>query len=113
MEDDIRRVLGLAIQILEDMPEHLQPHSNIEDIRKILAGEETGRGPLIIAQAIATALAFRTQQALTVVADGIGHVNRMNEFSALFGLVQRCDVTTLTMYFVGACDQIAMAEKDQ
>ncbi len=48
-EEDIHRMLGLAVQILEDMPDWLQPRSNMKDMWAILAGGDTGRNGLIIA----------------------------------------------------------------
>jgi hypothetical protein len=34
-DQNVRRALGLALQILEELPEKLRPHSNIADLRKL------------------------------------------------------------------------------
>jgi hypothetical protein len=47
LNNDLRRALGLAVQILEDMPEWLRPHSNMEAMRSLLAGNSTGRDGFI------------------------------------------------------------------
>ena len=62
LSEDARRMLGLAMQILEDLPEWLQPASNMADMRTILAGGNTGRDELIISEAVNTALAWRTHK---------------------------------------------------
>ena len=53
LDHNVRRVLGLAIQILEDAPGNLRPLSNIDDMRDLLKGETTGRDGLIVTHAVA------------------------------------------------------------
>ena len=95
------------------MPQWLQPASNMDDMRDLLAGKDAGRDGLIMVEAVVTALAWRTQQALTVVVDAEGHSNRMNELHGLFELVQRCrDAWTFTVMYAQVCDRIARAAKE-
>jgi hypothetical protein len=61
--ENIRRALGLAYQILLDLPEQLRPESDAADMQQLLEGKstgDTGRDGLIIASGVATALAWRT-----------------------------------------------------
>jgi hypothetical protein len=126
--DDIRRCLGLAVQILDDLPRWLRPASNMNDMRAILNGEDSGRDGQIIVQAVATALAWRSQQAITdVIGAGLSATapedrqrvytafarldNRMQEFSALFKLVQLCDARTFAVYYNETCDRMARAHR--
>lgn len=108
LPDEVRRTLGLALQILEEFPEKLRPYSNIEDMQGLLAGQSSGRDGLIITEAIATALISRTQQIInnpplnpedrelfTQVMN-----ERLTEFNALFGLVKQCDAGVFATTYV-------------
>src|SRR5215471_13474564 len=89
----LHRALGLAIQILEELPDDLRPRSNIEDMKALLAGQSTGRDGLIQTEAVATALAHLSQRALGVspyldrdrVDNAVaGLNNRTHDFRAVF-----------------------------
>jgi hypothetical protein len=116
--ENIRRALGLAVAILEDMPERLQPRSNMEDMRELLAGGSTGRDGLIAAQAIATALAFRTWNAMTTKHDyeseaaWVGVDNLRKEFRGLFVVAAMVDPGTFAMWYTEACGRFAQASPD-
>ena len=111
LNNDTRRAIGLAVQILEDMPEWLQPHSNMLDMRKLLDGETTGRDGSILIQSIATAIAYRTQQIIagnpTTPDNHAVYANRMHEFTALFEIVQRIDAWTFAVQYMTICDTFA------
>ena len=114
LSEDARRMLGLAMQILEDLPEWLQPASNMADMRTILAGGYTGRDELIISEAVATALAWRTQQATAhpIVDNEPGFNNRLHEWESLFGLIQLCDAQLCAISYNQACNRIALAGRE-
>jgi hypothetical protein len=114
MDNDLRQALKLALKVLEDLPEMFRPERNIEDMREILAGLKTGRDQLIMVQAVATALAYRSLEIATTKqqeSDGRDVVveRRMDDFSALFSLVKRCDLSTLALYYTEACTKFAEA----
>jgi len=111
----LRRALGLAIQLLEELPDDLRPRSNIVDMKVLLAGQSTGRDGLIQTEAVATALAHLSQRALGVspyldhnrVDNAIaGLNNRMHDFRAIFDLAKRCDAGTLAIKFVEASSRL-------
>jgi hypothetical protein len=111
IQEPIARALGITIQILEELPDDLRPDSNIADMREILAGNTTGRDSHIIVQAIATALAFRASNAMTIKRQNAaramsGANNRWTEFGALFKLASQCDPSALALYFDQACDKV-------
>ncbi len=110
-QEDVHRMLGLTVQILEDLPEWLQRRSNMDDMRAILAGDNTGRDGLIITQAVATALAYRTQHAMAhaLAANEAGINNRLQELRSRFQLVQCCDAWLFAISYNEACDRIARA----
>jgi hypothetical protein len=90
------RALGIAVQILEELPDELRPDSNIADMREMLAGNSTGRDGLILTQAVATALAFRAVNAMNVRRDYsnpehavAGLTNRNQEFSGHCHVAER------------------------
>ena len=93
LDDNVRRALGLAVQILQDMPEWLQPGSNMDDMRDLLAGQSSGRDGLIIAEALAITLCWRTIELVeappTGAAQGEVHARRIKELMDLFELLQR------------------------
>ena len=104
--DDLQRALGIAVQVLEDLPERLRPESNIEDMKALIAGETTDRAGLLLVQAVATALAFRVQSALdnpqqwnreNTIEDTepVGFNNRVQEFTALLELAKSSDARML------------------
>jgi hypothetical protein len=64
INDNIRRALGLAEQILQELPTRRRPDSNIQDMRGLLDGRSSGRDDYIICEAIATALAWRKQDVI-------------------------------------------------
>jgi hypothetical protein len=111
----LRRALGLAIQILEELPDDLRPRSNLDDMKAMLGGRSTGRDGLIQTEAVATALAHLSQRALGVspyldrdrVDNAIaGLNNRMHDFRAIFDLAKRCDAGTLALKSVKACSRL-------
>jgi hypothetical protein len=120
VEEDLRRQLGLAIQILEELPDKFRPASNIADMREILAGEWDGpdvRVTVLLVQAVATALAFRTLTVLNTPTRRdsrkepyIGGLeNRIAEFQTLFELVKLADAGVLASYYAAACSGLAAA----
>ena len=113
MDENSRRALGLAIQILDEMPIELRTESDINDMREILKGGSTHRDDLLLTQAVATALAFRAVSAmqaerdLSRVAARSGLNNRLQEFGDLFEVAARCDASMLALYFDQACGKLA------
>ena len=114
--ETIRRVLGLAIQILEDAPENLRPESNMDDMRRLLEDLEhdTGRNSTIIAQAAVIVLAFMSKRALSKspwfderrgspAAKWTGFTNSVDEFYALFELLGRIHPSALAQQYIQAC----------
>ncbi len=115
-DEGLLRALGLAVQVLEELPDKLRPGSNIADMRRLLAGNSTGRDPLIVTQAVAAALAFRSLHLAGVAPDWrdadaacAGFNNRVNELASLFKLAATCDAYLLALYFEGACRNLAPA----
>jgi hypothetical protein len=117
LNNDIRRALGLAVQILEDMPEWLQPLSNMDDMRDLLARESTSRDGAILTEAAATALAWRTLEIVEAppleAANAEVHIRRVEEFKALFALVKRIDASHFALRYVEMCDRLARLKKSQ
>jgi hypothetical protein len=66
-----------------------------------------------MAQAGTTALAFRTQQALTVVSDETGAKNRLADMMALFELMVRGDARALAVGYYEACNRLGRASADE
>ncbi len=110
-EIDIHRMLGPAVQILEEMPEGLRPKINTKDINAIQAGEDTGRNGLIITEAIANALAFRAQRIIDQPA-AINGVTIQKMFE-LFQLVQHCDAWNFTVKYIEVLDRFGRAKKER
>ena len=115
-----RSAVGLAITILEDLPEDYRPVSNIEHMRGILNGETSGRDEYVLIEALSTVLAFRAATAMsaTVCPDSsearaasvVGMSNRMNEFTALFESLAHYSPSTVAYCFEHACNRLgAMA----
>jgi hypothetical protein len=123
VEEDLRRQLGLAIQILEELPDKFRPASNIADMREILAGEWDGpdvRVTVLLVQAVATALAFRTLTVLNATRHDSrdepymgGLENRIAEFQTLFELVKLADAGVLASYYAAACSGLAATQPEQ
>ena len=114
LDDNLRRALGLAVQILEDVPEHLQPASNMNDMRAMLEGRSSGRDGLIVAEAIAIALAWRT----LMIADNPPsrensevYSRRMEEFRALFEALRSVDVWRVATSYNEICDRLARSRQ--
>ena len=117
LDNDMRRALGLAVQILEDMPEWLRPESNMEDVRGLLAGQSSGRDGLIVTEAAAIALVHRT---LAIVeskpydaSNAEVHIRRIDEFKALFALAARIDAYPFALRYVEMCDRIARSQQEE
>jgi len=112
----MRRALGLAVQILEDMPEWLRPESNMRDIRRILAGESTGRDSFIMAEAIAIAIAWRTVSIVesppVTVENADVNVSRLHEFRDLFAAAWCVDSWSVAISYAGMCDRLARARAE-
>jgi hypothetical protein len=109
--EDINRMLGLAVQILEEMPEGLRPKINTKDIQAILAGDDTGRNGLIITEAAAAALVFRTQYAIDHPA-AINGVN-IKKLFALFQLMQHCDAWNFAVKYIEVLDRFGRAKTER
>jgi hypothetical protein len=66
LNESARQALGIAIQILEELPELHRPDSNIEHMRQMLRPHQlSDRDEIILQEAIATALVFRIKSALS------------------------------------------------
>jgi hypothetical protein len=110
-EMDTHRMLGLAVQILEEMPEGLRPKINTKDIHAIMAREDTDRNGLIRTEAVANALAFRTQQVIDHPA-AINGVNIQKLF-VLFQLVQHCDAWNFAVKYIEVLDRFGRAKTER
>jgi hypothetical protein len=115
MVETARRALGLAIQIIEEMPEQHRESSNMDDMRHILTGGSTGRDDYLIVQALTLALAWRastvppsknfadmkeTESAL------VGFKNRWREFEDLFSALAQANPNMVGLLFGQACQQV-------
>jgi hypothetical protein len=114
MDDDLRRVCGLALQILEDLPDKLRPESNIEDMREIVAGNSSGRDDYIVQEAVALALAWRTRDAIARPlnpedpdAFAARYNDRRAEFGSLFAALSMFEPNSVAVLYVEACNRIA------
>jgi hypothetical protein len=113
MDENLRRALGLAVQILDEMPTEFRPANNIKEMRGILAGRSSGRDDILLTQAVATALAFRAVSAMRAKRDlsrpsGLSGLDyRLKEFGDLFEMAARCSPSMLGMYFDQACGKLA------
>jgi len=68
MKEIVRKALGLALQVLDDMPADIRPASDIAGIREIIAGRSAGsdeRDTFLVAQGVAVALAWQTHRAMS------------------------------------------------
>ena len=121
MDEKLRRVLGLVIQILAEMRKGLRPESNIREMRQLLAGGTSGRDDWVVTEAVATALAHRALDSLSLKRDfsspeareaySVGFQNRRSEFRDLFELARRCEPSTLALHFEQACLRFATVER--
>jgi hypothetical protein len=76
--------------------------------------KQAGATVSLICEAIATALAWRTQQVITTPPDfeadpdlGTKLLNdRMNEFTSLYELVRLADARTFSIFYTEACHRI-------
>jgi hypothetical protein len=122
LPENVRSALGLALQILEKLPEKQRPESNMDDMRGLLAGQSSGRDGLIVSEAIALALAYQTQRAiidpplLGWIEDGDDRelrtkiVNtRMREIAILFELVRQIDARSFPSDYMQACMRVGAA----
>jgi hypothetical protein len=115
MDETVLRALGLAIQIIEEMPEQHRQNSNMDDMRDILGGGSTGRDGYLIVQALTLALAWRasTVPPSKTFADMeeaesalVGLKNRWREFKDLFAALANADPNTAGLLFDQACQQV-------
>jgi hypothetical protein len=115
LDNDTRRALGLAVQILEDMPDWLQPKSNMDDMSALLAGQSTGRDSAILTEAAAIALAWRTFEIVeatpTNAANADVHIRRVEEFRVLFAIAGRIDAFHFATRYVEMCDRLARSRR--
>jgi len=118
----LQRILGLAVQILEDLPDNHQPKSDMADMRRIMAGEDTGRDGMIQHEAVAVVLAWMTKRALakdffwdeskgSTEAKMVGFQNQLREFTELFQLIERCSPEMLALAYNTACARISFDER--
>jgi hypothetical protein len=128
-QEALRQALGLAVSILEDLPAHLRPARNMEDMRQLLAGRTSDRGGIIVMEAVSTALAFRTFNAMTYPIefhnkmglhgkdrqDLAARSDRLNsrtqEFGALFALLATFDPYAMGSYYLEACSRLAAIDR--
>jgi hypothetical protein len=115
LPENMRRALGIAYQVLQELPVQLRPESDIEDMQQILEGKgtgDTGRDGLLICTAVATALAWRTRQWPKFNPDLT--TERMYELISLFEVVRQIpDTRFFAIAYCGACDRFANAEAQQ
>lgn len=105
LNNELRRALGLAVQLLADLPEWLRPESDMDDMRMLLAGGSTGRDGYIIAQALATALVYRTRTGWPCPEAAYG--TRMAELTALLAATRHVDPQLLAISWHAACERQA------
>ena len=117
LDNDMRRALGLAVQILEDLPEWLRPESNMDEMRALLAGQSTGRDSVILTEAAAIALAWRTLNIIEGkphdAANADEHTKRVEEFRALFAIAKRIDAFPFALRYVEMCDRLARSRSEE
>jgi hypothetical protein len=119
---DVRRALGLTLQIFEELPEMRRPESNMDDIRDLLGGQSSGRDRVIINEAIAMALAYQTRRMIDnaqqpLWADDASdrelrskvYNAQMSEFTDLFILINQIDAGTFAIYYQQACIRLGLA----
>lgn len=115
--EDTCRILSLALRILEQYPEWLRPESDMRDMRRILAGKDSGRDGLIIAEAAATVLVIYAAHPL----EGVNKDEwiardfntRMHDLSAAFELLQRLSTRNVAVSYLGACTRLYHANHKQ
>jgi hypothetical protein len=115
MDETVLRALGLAIQIIEEMPEQHRQSSDMHDMRLILEGGSTARDDYLIVQALTLALAWRAstvppsknfadmEEADSAV---VGVKNRWREFEELFAALAKANPNTVGFLFDQACQQV-------
>jgi hypothetical protein len=117
LDNDTRRTLGLAVQVLEDLPDWLQPASNMRDMRSLLDGKSTTRDEVILAEAAAVALIHRTIDIVESEPFGPNNAEvystRLHEFHALLAVLQRADPWTLAIFYAEMCDKLARSRQEQ
>jgi hypothetical protein len=113
MDETVLRALGLAIQIIDEMPEHHRQHSNMDDMRVILGGGSTGRDDYLIVQALTLALAWRAStvppsknSAEEAESALVGFKNRWREFEDLFAALAKANSNMVGLLFGRACQQV-------
>ena len=118
IEADLVQALAVA-----KLPDRLRPESNIKDMKTLIAGGTTGRdfrAELLMAQAVAVALAFRTQSALANRRQNPTRLenattwfnNQTQEFTTLFELAKLVNAGTFAFAFVDTLDRFAQAERE-
>lgn len=117
LDNNVRRALGLAVQVLEDLPEWLRPESNMDDMRDLLAGKSSGRDGVIVTEAIAIALAWRTREVTESkphdASNADVHIRRIDEFMGMFALAQHIDAHHFALSYLAMCDRLARSRQEQ
>lgn len=112
----VRQALGLAVQILGDMPAESRPVSNIPGMRWSLAGGSSGspdRDSPLVAQGVVVALAWQTCRALSEPipleseSSTVKFNSRANDFAELLSVIPELGVELMGALFARACDHIA------
>lgn len=108
---DVHRSMRLILQIFEELPDKSRASSNLVEMRGLLAGKASRNQGLIIFEAIATALAWRTQQATAEPLDfespELDHlIGRIGEFEQLYEALGLPYATTFAPYYVEACHRV-------
>jgi hypothetical protein len=126
MDVVVERALGLAIQILEELPDEARPGSDIADMRRMLEGRDSGRDNYIIIEALTTVLALRASEAMTnpiqmtaglssneskVEAITVGMTNRMNELADLFDGLSKFNGSAVGLHFLEACKNVRILNR--
>lgn len=99
------------MQILEELPDKSRAGSNLVEMRGLLAGKASRNQGLIVFEAIATALAWRTQQAIAEPLDfespELDHlIGRIGEFEQLHEALGLPYATTFAPHYVEACHRL-------
>jgi hypothetical protein len=76
-------------------------------MRTILSGRSTGRDGLIVAEAVATVLAYQAFRPMPKAAEG--RDNHWHEVTSLFDLATRSDPALLGMFYVEAAARLRSA----
>ena len=79
--------------------------------------ESSGRDGVIVAEAIAIALAWRTREVLESKPHGASnadvHIRRIDEFRDMFTLAQRINAYHFALSYLEMCDRLARSRQEE